>query len=96
MIVEHEVIEQIEEEPNGRSIEWMCSFLRELGSTDPLVLLHNMWRAGYLAVDDESGLELKSWQCEPIWRGSEEVQPRVVATPLGRLSNSARPCQPER
>jgi hypothetical protein len=84
MIVEHEVIEQIEEELNGWPIERVCQLLCDLGSSDPFVLLRNMWRAGYLVVVDDSGRELQAWQCEQIWRDRDEAKPaRLVATPLG-------------
>ena len=84
MIREHEVIEQIEDESNGRPIEWVRELLANLGAGDPFLVLREMWRAGYLKVVDENGRELKPWQCEQIWRGQNEAHgTRLIATPLG-------------
>ena len=84
MIREHEVIEQIEEEPNGRPFNWVSELLTHLGAPDPLLVLQQMWRAGYLTLVDGSGQELKPWQCEQIWRGQIEAHTtQLLATPLG-------------
>ena len=84
MILEHEIIEQIEEESNGRPIVWVREFLVGLGANDPVLTLRQMWRAGYVQVVDETGQELKPWQCEEIWRGQTDTHhARLIATPLG-------------
>lgn len=83
MILEHEVIEQIDE-PTGRPIRWVCDLLRELGASDPVALLQAMWRAGYVAVVDDGGEQLQTWQCEQIWRERREpLDLRIAATDLG-------------
>ena len=84
MILEHEVIEQIQDEVNGRPIEWVRQLLTDLGSGEPILVLREMWRAGYLKVVDDKGQELKPWQCEEIWRGQSNADhARLIATPLG-------------
>jgi hypothetical protein len=84
MIVEHEVIEQLEEEPIGRPIAWVCDLARRLGRSDPMTMLWRMWQAGYLAMADDAGHLLQTWQCDEIWRVRREAfDVRVVATPFG-------------
>lgn len=84
MILEHEVIEQIEEQSNGRPIEWVHDHLTDLGARDPFLVLRGMWRAGYLKLVAEDGRELKPWECEQVWRGQREAhRARLIATPLG-------------
>lgn len=84
MIVEHEVIEQIEDEPNGRPFPWICDLVRSLGLGQPFVLLQGMWRAGYVALVDQEGQALADWKCSDFFRArveSPEVQ--LVATTRG-------------
>ena len=84
MILEHEVIEQIQHESNGRPIEWVRQLLTDLGAGEPTLVLREMWRAGYLKVVDDKGQEFKPWQCEEIWRGQSNADhARLIATPLG-------------
>ena len=85
MIVEHEIIEQIEDEPNGRALVWVCRLARQHGKDSPLRILEQMWRAGYVALHDDRGNPIASWQCEAIWRaGDESERVNVVATGSGR------------
>ena len=84
VILEHEVIEQIEDQTTGRPIEWVRQHLATLGAGEPFLILREMWRAGYLKVVDDQGQELKPWQCEEIWRGrSNADHARLIATSLG-------------
>ncbi|HJU74237.1 MAG TPA: hypothetical protein VJ717_10865 [Gemmatimonadaceae bacterium] len=84
MILEHEVIEQIEDEANGRAIEWVRNLLSDLGAGEPFLIIREMWRAGYLTVVDETGREVPRWQCEEMWRGQREPHDAyLVATALG-------------
>ena len=84
MIVEHEVIEQIELEENGRPLPWVCDLIRRLGRSDPLVVLLGMWREGYLTLADDVGCEMPQWRCAEAFRARDEsLAVRVVATELG-------------
>ncbi len=84
MIAEHEIIEQIEEEPQGRPLTWLCDLIRRLGGDDPLVVLQGMWRAGYVTLVDEIGQVLPHWRCEEVFRDRRESgSVRVVATSHG-------------
>lgn len=85
MIIEHEIIEQIEEEPNGRPLAWVCALARQHGRTTPLLMLEQMWRAGSIALHDDEGQAIARWKCEEIWRlGQESGAANVVATDVGR------------
>ena len=84
MILEHEIIEQVEVEAAGRTLEWVCALARQLGTIDPLTVLQQMWRAGYVSIRDDAGQEFQTWQCEHIWRDRDDGHDAsVVATPLG-------------
>ncbi len=84
MIVEHEVIEQIEESADGRPLDWVCTLIRLLGKAAPLTVLEQMCRAGYITLADPCGDPLPVWRRERVWRdGDESLDVRVVATPLG-------------
>ena len=84
MIVEHEVIEQVELQEHGRPLVWVCHLVRKMGRDDPITMLQQMWRAGYLAVVDSSGKQLRTWHCERLWRERDETaEAHVVATDLG-------------
>jgi hypothetical protein len=81
VIVEHEVIEQIEDEPEGRPLAWLCDLIRRLGRSDPLVVLQGMWRAGHVTLVDDTGRALPQWTCTELFRDQRESGPvRVVAT----------------
>ena len=83
MIIEHEVIEQAEEEPNGRGLLWICDLIRRLGREDPMVVVQAMVGAGYLTLADATGA-LPGWRCAEIFRvGSASDSIRVHATSLG-------------
>ena len=87
MIVEHEIIEQIEEEPNGRSLAWVCDLARRLGKDDPLRVLEAMVEAGLISLTDERGRPLEPWECSEIWRSHEESRAvHVIATSDGSRS----------
>lgn len=84
MIVEHEVIEQIEEEEHGRSLSWVCGLVRQLGRSDPMTVLQGMWQQGYLTLADEAGHEMPRWKCAESFRiRDESLAVRVLATDLG-------------
>lgn len=84
MIVENEVIEQIEGEPNGRSLPWICDLVRSFGQEEPLVILHGMWRAGYLVFVDKEGKAIPKWKCAEFFRERiESSEARVVCTERG-------------
>lgn len=85
MIVEHEIIEQIDEDREGRPLGWVCSVARQHGTAHPLRLLEKMWRAGYVALQEPDGTPIAARRCEEIWRlGHESEAWHVVATDLGR------------
>lgn len=84
MIVEHEVIEQLEEEDLGRPFPWVCDLIRSLGSERPLTVLQGMWRKGHVALVSAEGLVLPRWRCEEILlRGGEGDAVQVAATSAG-------------
>lgn len=83
MIVEHEVLEQIEEEVIGRALTWVCNLIRGLGRDEPMSILKEMWRAGSIALHDDAGQPMPSWVCEEIWRVRDESRAaHVLATDL--------------
>lgn len=87
VIVENEVIEQIEDEPHGRSLAWVCSLIRTLGRDDPLIVLSGMWRGGKVLFADDSGNPVPSWRCHDVLRtGDEAAAFRVLATDVGSRS----------
>lgn len=77
-----EIIEQIEDEPRGRSLAWLCAFAASYGS-DPLRSIDTIRRTGHLAFVDERGHPLPAWQCEAIVRTRQHDGVRVVATDEG-------------
>lgn len=84
MVVEHEVIEQVEEEPSGRPLPWVCDMLRRLGQTEPMNVLLGMWRGGFVTFGDDAGREMPAWACEAIFRvGDESPLVHVRATEAG-------------
>ena len=68
MILEHELIEQIEENPGGRPLAWACDFLRRHGREDPWPLLTALWTNSHLTVHTETGAVMPDWQCRALWR----------------------------
>jgi hypothetical protein len=84
VIPEHEVIEQIADEPAGRPVQWVYKLLRELGASDPTTVLQGMWRAGYIAVVDDVGELVPPWRCDQMWRErSESPDLRIAVTDRG-------------
>lgn len=84
MIVEHEIIEQIENEPHGRSLAWCSRLAGRLGAREPRVTLRAMWRAGYLELREADGFVMQPWQVEQVWRvGELRDDIAVHATELG-------------
>lgn len=82
--MEVEVIEQIKDEPLGRSAGWVCDFLNSLGHSEPFVVLHGMWRGGYLLLADAGGKQLPRWQSEQILRdGVQDSEAQLLATNKG-------------
>ena len=84
MIVEHEIIEQIEEEPAGWTLSRVCRLISELGRSDAMRVLEQMRAAGHIALLDETGVRLAAWRSEQVWRdGRGWSGTRVAATELG-------------
>jgi len=84
VIVEHEVIEQVEEEASGRTLDWVCALIRNLGRDDPFVVLGGMWRAGYVMLADDAGQPLPDWRSAELFREkTESSSVNVLATALG-------------
>jgi hypothetical protein len=82
--MEIEIIEQIADEPLGRSVSWVCDFMKSRGDGDPLVTLRGMWNGGHLQFTDANGMPLPRWRCEQILRnGVIESEARVLATDKG-------------
>jgi hypothetical protein len=84
MILEIEIIEQIADQPQGRSFEWLREFIRSNESRDPNTILMGMWKAGKIEVRDNENHPYDQWKIEELFRnnaftGSE----RVTATRLG-------------
>lgn len=84
VIVEHEVIEQAEAEPRGRSLAWVCDLIRRMGREDALGLLRAMVGAGYLSFSDSAGCTLPDWRYAELFRTKSACESiRVHATSLG-------------
>jgi hypothetical protein len=90
VIIEHEIIEQIEEEPNGRPLAWVCALARQLGRQMPLVMLEKMLRAGYLALHDDGGHQIAPWKCEEIWRSGQEAEEQTSSRQNSEVSGFTR------
>jgi hypothetical protein len=85
MIVEQEVIEQIAEEKLGRPLSWVCDLIRSLGREDVFVVLHGLWRAGYVALVDDNCHPLPQWRCAELFRAeAEPSDAHLVVTDLGQ------------
>ena len=85
MILEIEILEQIEDEPIGRSVNWLCEFIRSLGDQDPIFVLRGMWRGGYIRFIDVTGVDVPNWKCEELLdRRSADCDARIIATAQGR------------
>ncbi len=84
MIIEVEIIERIEDEPLGRSVNWVCDMIASLGRDDPFGVLRGMWRGGYIALIDGHGEPSPQWKCEELWRDREQSRgARLIATEKG-------------
>ena len=84
MIVEHEVIEQIEENADGQPISWVCNLIRSLGRDDPLVVLQGMLRAGHLTLVRPGEGTCSEWECSELFRAMKEpLDIYVLATECG-------------
>lgn len=84
MIVEHELIEQIQDEEHGRSLQWVCDLLRDLGRSDPFLILDRMIGAEYLVLLDGDGRKLPPWRCAEVLRLRDpSASIRVACTPEG-------------
>ena len=82
--VEVEVIEQIEEEDQGRSLAWVCDLIRGLSRDEPMAVLRGMWQGGYVGLLADSGEALPRWRCAELFRTGDANAPvRVVATDHG-------------
>jgi hypothetical protein len=82
--IEVEIIEQVADEPFGRSVAWLCNLMDSLGHRDPFVALHGMWRKGYLSFADAERKQLPPWRCEQILRDHvRDGQVTVLATERG-------------
>lgn len=84
VIIELEVIEQIEAEPKGRPLFWVCDLIQRMGRSDPLAVLHGMWLGGYVGFVDNEGQTIPQWKCAELFRKNDNSVPvRVVTTALG-------------
>lgn len=83
-VVEHEVITHLGSEPRGKSLDWLCQFVRMHGRAQPLHVLREMWVAGFVELRDDRERTLLAWECADVWRRGEESRlVRVHATPQG-------------
>lgn len=71
MIVEHDLIEQIADEPHGRSLAWCTELLGQFGAREPWITIRQMYRAGHLRFTHADGTVLQPWQAEQVWRAGE-------------------------
>ena len=81
-----EIIEQIEEEDLGRSLEWLCNFVASLGHDRPFTLqvLRGMWFDGYIEVVNHAGEEIPQQTCKQIFYSHVHfTDERVIATDRG-------------
>jgi hypothetical protein len=84
LIIEIEIIEQIEDEAFGRSVDWVCDLIRSLGRDDPFVVLQGMWRSGYIDLADGDGESEPQWKSEELLRNQVPTDRiRVFATQKG-------------
>jgi len=84
MIAEHELIEQMECDELGWSLERVCDFLLSLEKERPFEVLRAMWRASYIELVDAEGARLPEWRCEEVWRLEDKsAAVRIVGTDAG-------------
>ena len=83
-IPEFEVIEQIMDEPRGRSVRWLMQLDSKMPRARWLQLLEGMWKSGKVALNDAAGRPLTHWEAAAFFRASGEGEPTwVVATEAG-------------
>ena len=80
MIIEHELLEQIEDHDPPRSLEWACSLLSSLGKSDPLAVLQAMQRAGLIELRGSDGSWLAPWQAQSVLRGESPWSRGCIVT----------------
>ena len=84
MILEHEIIEQIEEEELGRPLAWVYDLVVHLGRADPFEVLRGMWRDGYIGFVRRDGSTPPGWKCEQVLRSKDRTADlNVIGTHRG-------------
>ena len=92
VIPEHEVIEQIEDEPSGRALQWVLDFLASLERPDPWLTVERMWEAGSISLHESSGGSIPRHRCESVFRAREtrdDVRVRVTNTGSYRIHGNS-------
>ncbi len=84
MIIEIEIIEQISDATFGRSLDWLCNFIKSLDTRSPHFILKKMWKADLIDLRSSENTSYDKWKVEQLFRdktfdGSE----RVIATQHG-------------
>lgn len=84
MIPEHEIIEQLMDEPDGRPVEKLLGALAPRSSEEVTRILKGLWRAGKVALASPVGALLADWESAALFRAeSLPVVIRVLATERG-------------
>lgn len=85
VIIEHELLEQIEDQAPPRSLEWACLLLASLGKTDPLAVLRAMHHDGLIDLRGADGAVLAAWQARSVLRGQSQCERScsITATKVG-------------
>ena len=79
MIVEHEVIEQIGDDPNGWLLSRVCDLIESLGK-EPFLVLRGMYAEELIAFMDKDGKSLLEYRSAEILRNGERVESVWVAS----------------
>ena len=74
MILEHEIIEQVEE--GRRPLARVLDLVRHHGREDAWAVVHALWQAGHVELTEETGARLPSWKVAVLVR--EDASPSSV------------------
>ncbi len=84
MQFEHEIIEDVMDEPIGLSVARIHSHLPQLPLADFLLLVQGMAGSRKIRLVDSKGLPLEQWKVAEFFRaGSTNEDVRITATPFG-------------
>ena len=83
-ISEWEIIEQVMDEPLGRSVGWLQGIAASSDSSLLFRLLNGMWQSGKISFADSNGRTMADWEVTAFLRGGTSCDnTHVIATDDG-------------